>query len=485
MFGKGTLTAVSVAAALAAVGARAEDVYVRSGATGDGSRENPYGELWKAVDRARRGDVIHVAAGTYNGKGGSGHFVIKTPHLTLAGGYNQDFSARNPFQNLTVLERAADYKGDWTGLPESGAIIAGDIHADHGDLTVDGFVLDGRTRNAYQEDGTKILMKKSYNGRLISTSSPNTVIKNCVLANPLGEAVYCTWEGEGNLIENCLIVNWFHVGISTRSAQPGSVVAVRRNTVAFGWPYPSKGGAMAVFVGRQGKTVLEDNIFAFCTTEDDDGGIAVKNTFGNDETVMKNNVFFSCNGGFYKYMDDNRQSLLVWKPSGLADLNDEENCEDYMLSASGGNREADPGLQPDPVYAGLFAGFIGSVPGKLNMDALNQWRRSVGLPLQAEAGSARENFGPPYPIANPAALAALSSKIAGIGFTVDTGFDSYVSAAPAAVPESFAAADFSAFKKGGTYAAGAEGTPVRFQAQMGPRKPTPYLIEAVAPASEY
>ena len=28
---------------------------------------------------------------------------------------------------------------------------------------------------------------------------------------------------------------------------------------------------------------------------------------------MKNNVFFSCAGGFYKYMDDNKANLIVWK----------------------------------------------------------------------------------------------------------------------------------------------------------------------------
>jgi hypothetical protein len=36
------------------------DVYVRAGASGKGSKDAPYGDLWKAMDRAIRGDVIHL-----------------------------------------------------------------------------------------------------------------------------------------------------------------------------------------------------------------------------------------------------------------------------------------------------------------------------------------------------------------------------------------------------------------------------------------
>ncbi len=42
----------------------AGDWYVKSGATGDGSApDKPMPMLWKALDKAVRGDVIHVAQG--------------------------------------------------------------------------------------------------------------------------------------------------------------------------------------------------------------------------------------------------------------------------------------------------------------------------------------------------------------------------------------------------------------------------------------
>ncbi|MBN2443538.1 MAG: hypothetical protein JXJ04_19415, partial [Spirochaetales bacterium] len=63
------------------------DLYVRPGPSGDGTKASPYNVLWKAMDKALRGDVIHVARGTYSGKGGSGAFIVRIPHLTMVGGY--------------------------------------------------------------------------------------------------------------------------------------------------------------------------------------------------------------------------------------------------------------------------------------------------------------------------------------------------------------------------------------------------------------
>jgi len=178
------------------------EIYVRAGSDGDGSKANPLPCIWKALDKARRGDVILVAEGTYNGKGGSGHFVVSIPKLTLVGGYKADFSERNPFKYLSVLERARDFKGDWTGLPESGGFIAG--KGDHSGLVVDGFVLNGQSRNMYTPAGD-ISIKGSYPGVGFSANSPDVKIRNCIILNTLGDGIYCTWQGKENEISNCFI----------------------------------------------------------------------------------------------------------------------------------------------------------------------------------------------------------------------------------------------------------------------------------------
>ncbi|MCD4825125.1 MAG: DUF1565 domain-containing protein [Phycisphaerae bacterium] len=440
--------------------AAAKDIYVKPGdSTGKGTKDAPYKYLWKAVDKAIRGDVIHVAAGTYEGKNGCGHFTIKTPNLTIAGGYNADFSERNPFKHFTILQRAKDYKGDWMGLPKG--IIAGHSRQDHSNMIIDGFVLDARTRNAYKPNGD-INPRKSYKGQLVQASSDNIKIRNCVLMNPYGNGIYCTWNGKGNEISNCFVLNTFYTALSTRSAQPDSKILIKNNTVAFVWQQPGKGGGTSLFVGNQGQTEIVNNIFMF------NQAFAVNNGFGNDDTVLKGNTFFQCQQGYYKYMDADKKNLLVWKPEELKEL--DEDAESFMLSEAGGNSDADPKCKPDKDYFDKFSNFVGSKPGKLNMDMMNQWRRSVGLPLQAEQGTARSNWGMAYPLKS--VLPNLVSPAKGRGAKPDVTFQKYASKAAAASKKDYAAIEFDSMKSGAAGVQLTKDKPVVFKALIGPPKMT-------------
>lgn len=477
-FASRVLVAALAFALFFVLGAQAKDYYVKAGASGKGSApDDPYDEIWKALDKAARGDVIHVAQGIYNGKGGSGHFMIKVPNLSLVGGYNDGFSARDPFKYLTILERAKDFKGDWTGLPE--AIVAGDQSEDHSGFTLDGFVLNAESRNSYT-DSTVALKAPTYRGACVQTNSADTRILNCILLNPVGDGIYCTWQGKNNEIRNNFIVNTFYAAIETRSAQPDSVILIKNNTIVYGWSYPTMGGAIGVFVGRLGETIIDSNVIAFLQTEAEEDGFGVKNTFGNEATVMKNNVFFGLVGGFYKYMDSSKASLVVWKAKDLDDLNDEDLAGDFMLAESGDNREADPGLKPDRDFATRFANFVASQPGKLNMDAMNEWRRSLGLPLQGDPASARKNYGFAYPLS--AVVPGLVSTIRGVGARPDAPLASYKSEA-AAPALAYVEMDLKSLKKGQVGAKGEPGRPVSFKAGVGDAK-TVYEV-AEAPRADY
>jgi hypothetical protein len=467
--------------------ALAGDIYVKSGSGGGGSKESPFGDLWQAVDSAKRGDIIHVSAGTYNGKGGCGNFTIKTPNLTVLGGYDQNFAARDPFKNLTILERAKDYKGDFTGLGDG--IIEGKQGVDHSGLIVDGLVLNSASRNSYYADG-KINAKDSWNGSLFKTNGKNIKIRNCILINPYGEAIASPWSGTDNEVSNNFIINTFYCAISTRSAQPDSVIKISNNTIAFCWFQPSKGGGMCLFVGNKGKTIIENNIFAFAQTEDGEAGFAVSNTFGNENTILKNNVFFQCQGGYYKYMDADKKNLLIWKPEELILLNGKS--ADFMLEKAEGNAETDPKLVPEKDYFEKFSNFVASKPGKLNMDFLNQWRRSVGLPLQAEPGSPRKNWGMQYPLGK--VVPDLVSKLPGKGVQIAGPFEEYKSAAadtvkpgqPAAKVESnveYGQVEFETFKKGAPESKAYSATPVSFKAGIGEKKN--FFLLKDAPNSDY
>jgi len=447
------------------------DWYVKAGSDGKGTRDAPFVDIWKALDKAVRGDVIHVTQGTYNGKGGSGHYTIKIPDLTLVGGYNDDFSERNPFKYMTILERARDYKGDWTGLPSQGGFIAGS--GDHSGLIVDGFVLNGESRNSYDGNGD-INMKDSYPGVGIEANSPNIKVRNCIVINPMGDGIYCAWGGEENEITNCFVLNTFYNAIATRSAQPGSVVKIKNNTVAFCWYYPSRGGGMSVFVGRQGTTVMENNVFALNQTEGDEAGYGVSNTVGNTDTVMKDNLFFLCQGGYYKYMDSDKRNLIAWKASDLKDINDDG--EPYMLAEAGGNSDEDPRFSPDKSFFEKFSNFVASQPGKLNMDSMNQWRASVGLPLQAEPGSKRKNFGMAYPLS--AVVPNLASKVKDRGVQTAGPFPTYASEGASGESKDYAAVEFDAFKKGAADVKSLAGKAVTLKAGMGAKATTWFLPSA-------
>src|SRR5207244_2805114 len=119
------------------------DWFVRAGASGgDGTREKPFRDPFQALDRAEGGDAIHVAGGEYFGKLRSGKWKILIRNLALLGGYNAEFTQRDPWGNptrflLTDEERAK-------GTPE-GTILASEENSDG--LILDGFIFDGSTYN--------------------------------------------------------------------------------------------------------------------------------------------------------------------------------------------------------------------------------------------------------------------------------------------------------------------------------------------------
>ena len=89
----------------------AKNIYVREGNNGDGTISNPYGYLWIALFGAEPGDVIHITEGYYRGRDSAGVFAIDKTDITIAGGYNHDFTERNPFLYSTILEQIEDYNG--------------------------------------------------------------------------------------------------------------------------------------------------------------------------------------------------------------------------------------------------------------------------------------------------------------------------------------------------------------------------------------
>lgn len=199
---------------------------------------------------------------------------------------------------------------------------------------------------------------------------------------------------------------------------------------------------MSVFVGRQGTTTLIDNVFAYTHTEDGSAGYSISNTFGNDSTVMKGNIFFKNAAGYYKYMDEDKKNLLVSKPSELADLNSDPGM--YMLAQAGGNSDSDPLVSPDAVYLGKF----------------------LKSAAPEEEGKRRNFYGMAYPLE---AAAKLASKLPGKGVQVSGPFQSYGGSGAIAAAKDYKETNLESFKKGSPENKLIAGRPVSIRAGMGPK----------------
>ena len=62
----------------------------------------PLKNIWKAIEKAKPGDMILIAEGNYPGKMSCGWINLDKP-VSLIGGYSPDFSARDVLKYRTML----------------------------------------------------------------------------------------------------------------------------------------------------------------------------------------------------------------------------------------------------------------------------------------------------------------------------------------------------------------------------------------------
>lgn len=295
----------------------ARDFYVKSGARrGKGTLKRPYKGIYKALKKAVKGDVIHVAQGFYYGKLRAGYIIVQGRGITLLGGYNDDFTKRNPWKYHTVI----------TGHPKSKArtFDRGIVYFpdDHTNFIIDGFILDAHTRNKYKGDGS-LDVSRSRTNPPISLTSPNCHIRNCMILNAAFSAIRVI--GHKSSITNCIIVNNVYAGIDAYGSIDDTEILIKNNTIVRTW-YRYKG--VAINIGSKSKITMEKNIFAYNDT------FAVANLRNTPGHVMNENVFFKNPKGHYIFFHEENKGTLV--------IDDLDDLEDSDLDKSEDNLEADP-----------------------------------------------------------------------------------------------------------------------------------------------
>jgi Right handed beta helix region len=259
------------------------DWFVRAGASGgDGTHDKPFRDPFQALDKAEGGDIIHVAGGDYFGKLRSGKWKILIRNLVLLGGYNAEFTERDPWKNptrflLTEEERAK-------GTPE-GTVLASEENSDG--LILDGFIFDGATYNIYDSSGSLDLKRSPLSPLVALRGGRAITVRNCLFLNASGAGI--SIDSTCGVFENNVLVNVSGWSLKIRGDGPGPWI-IRNNTILFACdPTPragtGKSSADGTLFHLNGRAVaaVDGNIFAF------------GDNFGVRTTIAQQNVSFDNN----------------------------------------------------------------------------------------------------------------------------------------------------------------------------------------------
>lgn len=214
-------------------------------------------DLQKALDLCENGDIVRIAEGNYLGALDAGYVEIKK-FITLEGGWNADFTARDPYKYITRMQPTHDQDG--TNGSKALIHISGldDINCKiGGTLVIDGLMLDYGLQNAYlaydPNDARTGSPEGVETGRMVDDGSKqlshqlihndaaiagNVIIRNCMLLNgPYFGIQINTRAGKIEVYNNvilscrysgCRIDGWDKDGTH-------STVDFHHNTVGFSW----------------------------------------------------------------------------------------------------------------------------------------------------------------------------------------------------------------------------------------------------------
>ncbi len=501
---------ILVLALISVTTTKAKDIYVRAGSNGMGTKDAPWGTISDALQFVYAGDVIHVAQGVYYGAGGGGLWIIDKPDITLVGGYNNDFSERNPFKYRTILMRGveADASLDecqkrghdkWHSLKQIKASYNGKamVQGDRGavNFVLDGFYIDGHTRNAYKENGDLRTDVGPITSPLVEVNAEGAKIRNCVILNSGGPAVSLRGYGLKGKPEtwpevtNCFLLNTLMEAIDLRvgnydpTNQPdGGYALVQNNTIAFVWEHLGEG--YGLLVGRQTKLRVMNNLFVFSSH------VAINNGFQNKYLRLIDNLFWNNMGGTYQYWDPQSSLTLIEDDGSKLGSSDPSQAKilsrKYSISKkSKGNIMEDPKITGiDKQFFEKFSNQIKSTGGgKVEWNSVNQWRSMMGLPLIGSQGTGKKNYAPIYEI-DFALIKPQNSQYSKYGANVNGPFQEYHSTSVAPADKNYTA--ISPNDLCGAKSMSLDKKDVTFVTKIGMKKPASnYYRKDKAPVSKY
>jgi hypothetical protein len=324
-----------------------------------GTKDEPVRDLSVITPMLKNGDTVLIAGGVYLGRASCGSDKIAVT-CTIQGGWNDDFTARDPWGACRTVFAGDNKSKNWNFNARLWIDCRG--QKEPGNIVVDGIVVDNGTRNYYAKDeGCKIIRKANpATGNNATPESPGifvdtpkggtATITNCVVMNtaPTGGtgAIYAFGHENATLtITNNLVINNTGNGINCCSCwhpKDGKGLpkfTVADNTVLFSWKYDPIATHGGSSLKMDGDTVVTatGNAFGFNDYYDVDN---VKQSKG---LTLKDNLFGLALVGEYNEFNTVLTSAQM----------DEE--AQLLTPESTGNTTGKIELELDPQWATNFA----------------------------------------------------------------------------------------------------------------------------------
>ncbi len=419
--------------ALCAHGLWAKDLYVSANGKGrQATKEAPAKDLGNIIELLEAGDVVHIAGGTYVGKGGNGSDEIIVP-VSIIGGYDESFSSRDPWgKNRTIFSGDVSTK-NYQGGPRLFINLSKWKDTKDSQVLIDGIIVDHGERNNYATvDQLKIIRMASpkegknptpETGGIVvwipgtlnnDTAGFKVGVKNCVIVNtaPTQGSLTVRAGKNGQIdIKNNIIINNTGVGIFLSSAFHGSErfprFTVENNSVLFTWKYDpiaSSFSGVSLQIDSDLEAAVSKNIFGFA----DRIGISKS---GKQKFSLKDNIILTnLDADLYEAAFDAKIALDAM----------EDESETMSLDSSG-NRSEKLKLSLSPAWLKNWSSRTiidrnaKEADMKVQQTKANELRSMLGLPLQA--GNLPAADGPVWlnRLSLDDALSAVSASAGGTG----------------------------------------------------------------------
>ena len=244
----------------------------KGSARGAGTKEAPMKDIQKAIDSAADGDVIRIAQGNYLGTMDRGWIQIKGKYISLEGGWNDDFTERNPVKYITRIQPSVAQRG----TIGQGLLMIETISNRNAQIVVDGIFFDlGLVHEYAKADPTDERFgcpEGCETGRIMPVGNPpnktirliggkvagKLVIRNCmflnasfngiIMTNMGGEWEICNNVFVSNLYASCEITGGLNQATGAHQSEPG----YRSAPVQSGLP-PQYSPVLLAYDQRDGK----------------------------------------------------------------------------------------------------------------------------------------------------------------------------------------------------------------------------------------